>query len=85
MECLKLIQDEMKNNPDITFDENSACWNRMHAHYKTKKICKYHPINSYHSLFDLLHEIGHIRSGNPHNRALEETQATLWAINRMGE
>lgn len=85
MDYLIMIKSEMQNNSDIIFDENSTCWNRMHAHYKTKRICKYHPANSYRSLLDLLHEIGHIRVGEQHNRALDETEATRWAINRLKE
>ena len=83
MDYLKIINEEIKNNPDIIFDEHSTCFSRTHAHYKPYRICKYSPVNSYRSLMLLLHEIGHIRTGNQSSRSLSETTATKWAIERL--
>lgn len=56
----------------------------MHAHIKERKVCKHHIKESYKSLFDLLHEIGHIETDKSGmKRAEQESEATLWAIQQI--
>jgi hypothetical protein len=85
---------------DIKLYPNSECWGRTHAHGyignpdSEKKICKMALPKTRLSLFDFLHEVGHIvhpqggyagsKDGNPaKTRALAEYNATQWAIKEM--
>ena len=75
----------LKWNINIVFE--STCWSRTHAHCDgTRRVCKWKRVDSYRSLFTLLHEIGHIEANTPGmKRCEEESTATLWAIKRMRE
>jgi|TARA_Y100000310_G_scaffold45644_1_gene42552 hypothetical protein len=65
----KALQVFFIKHYDITIDERSNCWKRMHAHVDgTRRVCKWKPVNSFNALFDLLHEIGHIQT---HRRGLK--------------
>lgn len=78
------IQDDVIKKYRITIDEHSHCRGRMHAHIKERKVCKWHPKNSYAATFDLLHEIGHIENNSSGmRRAEQEYYATVWAIDRL--
>lgn len=65
----------------------SLCWGRTHAHCDgTRTVCKHTLKNSYASLFTLLHEIGHIETDRKGmKRCEQESEATLWAVNRIKE
>lgn len=69
-----------------------TCWGRPHAHPESRKICKMDLPKGRSSLFEFLHEVGHIvhpQGGykgdrNPaKTRALAEYNATQWAITEM--
>lgn len=63
--------------------EVCKCWSRPHAHPKERKICKIPLPTGRKSLFDFLHEVGHIvhpRAGiKKELRAVEEYYATYYA------
>jgi hypothetical protein len=71
----------------IILNPESVCWSRVHAHPTTRTICKMELPKSRVSLFELLHEIGHIvdANGAKGTRAEEEAHATQWAIDKMRE
>lgn len=80
------IQQEVIDNFDITIKEHSTCYGRMHAHVKTRTVCKWHPKKSIQATFDLFHEIGHIETTKSRMRRCEsEYYATLFAINLCEE
>lgn len=82
----KQIQEEVVKKYRIKIKEHSDCWGRMHAHIKTRTICKWHPKNSVQATFDLLHEIGHIETTTSQMRRCEEEYyATKWALERCKE
>ena len=83
-----MIQNEMivKYNVDLVID--SKCWQRTHAHCddNSRRICKHKVVNSYKSLFTLLHEIGHLETYKSSMKRCEsESAATVWAIERIKE
>lgn len=82
------IQNHTIKQFNVTIVENSTCWSRMHAHCNdgSRRICKWDQVNSYKSLWDLLHEIGHLETlKNGMTRAEEETEAVRWTINYLRE
>lgn len=82
----KQIQDEVIAKYRVTINENSKCWSRMHAHVKTRMVCKWKQANSIKCTFDLFHEIGHIETTKSGMRRCEEEYyATVWAIERCKE
>ena len=79
----KQIQEDVIRKYNITIDEHSKCYRRMHAHVKERKVCKWIPKNSIQATFDLFHEIGHIETTTSGMRRMEkELYATLWAFDR---
>lgn len=61
-------------------------WSRMHAHVKERRICKWVFKNSIQSVFDLLHEVGHIETTKSKMRRCEsEYYATQWALDKAKE
>ena len=65
----------------ITINECSSCKGRMHAHVKSRSICKWKPKNSVRATFDLFHELGHIETYTTGLRRCEsEYHATKFAI-----
>lgn len=81
MERFTDIQRKVIQAYGIKINEHSTCSGRMHAHVKTRTICKWKPKNSFKATFDLLHEIGHIMTTTATmRRAEEEYYATVWAI-----
>ena len=86
MKTLREIQNEVIRKYNVTIDEHSKCRGRMHAHIKSRKVCKWHPKSSLEATFDLCHEIGHIMTTKTWmKRAEEEYYATIWAIDRFKE
>lgn len=84
MKTLKEIQNEVITKYNVTIDEHSHCYGRMHVHTKTRRICKWHQKSSLPCTFDLFHEIGHIMTNNSKmRRAEEEYFATCWAIDQF--
>lgn len=86
MRTLKFIELQLDaiEKYGVTIEENSACWRRMHAHVKERKICKWHPKNSIEATYDLFHEIGHIMTTKPSMRRCEsEFFASQWAIDEL--
>lgn len=82
----KEIQEDVVRRYRIKLDEHSCCWGRTHAHIRERRVCKWHPKNSIHSTFTLLHEVGHIESNHAGmRRAEEEYYATKWALDRAAE
>lgn len=82
----KDIQNEVISDYRIKINEHSKCWMRMHAHVKTRTVCKWHQKNSIRATFDLFHEIGHIETTKAGMRRCEsEFYATEWAIERCME
>ena len=80
------IQKELVQRFNIVVDSESKCWGRMHAHVKSRKVCKFHFKNSVVATFDLLHEIGHIETSRPKmRRAEDEYSATVWALKMARE
>lgn len=80
------IQNEVVKRYRVKLNPDSDCWRRMHAHVKTRTVCKWHQRNSIKATFDLLHEIGHIETFKSGMRRCEsEYQATQWAIDRCKE
>ena len=83
---LREIQDAVIKEYRIIINENSTCRCRMHAHIKTRTVCKWHPTSSLEATFDLFHEIGHIETTTSSMRRCEsEYHATVWAIERFKE
>lgn len=79
-------QNEVIKKYRITICTNSTCWNRMHAHVKERKVCKWKQANSIRCTFDLFHEIGHIETHTAKMRRCEsEYYATVWAMDRCKE
>ena len=71
-----------------------TCWDRPHSHGRIgdnseeRKICKMDLPKTRLSLFDFLHEVGHIVAekadyGKGYPRSLAEYNATQWAIKEM--
>lgn len=84
----KELQEKVIAEYNINIVENSTCWNRMHAHCEdgSKRICKWKQAESYISLYDLLHEIGHIETWKRGmKRCEEESIAILWQNNKIKE
>lgn len=80
------IQQEVINRYGIIINEHSTCRRRMHAHVKTRTICKWIPKSSLEATFDLFHEIGHIETTTSTMRRCEsEYYATVWALERFKE
>lgn len=80
------IQQDVIARYNINICDDSKCWRRMHAHVKSRKICKWYPKASIRATFDLLHEIGHIETTTGKMRRCEaEYYATVWAIERAHE
>lgn len=82
------IQNEVIKNYRIDICDGTKCedgdWDRMHAHPKKRRVCKWKQMNSAACTFDLLHEIGHIENNNGKMRRCEEEyHATVWAIEVM--
>lgn len=83
---LQEIQNEVIRKYHITIDTDSKCRQRMHAHVKERRICKWKQKNSIQATFDLLHEIGHIETTKSKMRRMEaELYATVWAIDKCRE
>lgn len=79
------IQDAYIKKYRIDMCDGTRCkdgdWDRMHAHVKQRRICKWKQKNSIQSTFDLLHEIGHIETTTGKMRRCEaEYYATVWAL-----
>lgn len=86
MKTLTDIQNEVITKYRITIEPNSKCWRRMHAHIKTRKVCKWVQKSSLSCTFDLFHEIGHIETKKSWMHRVEsEYFATTWAIDRFNE
>lgn len=84
------IQNEVVRKYRIDLCDGTKCkdgdWERMHAHPKQRRVCKWKQANSFSSTFDLFHEIGHIENNDATmRRAEEEYHATTWAIDRCKE
>jgi len=80
------IQNEIIKKYRVKIKTESTCWGRMHAHIKTRTVCKWKPKNSIQATFDLMHEVGHIMTTKAGmRRAEEELYATLWAFDRCRE
>lgn len=80
------IQNEVIKDYKIKINSNSKCYGRIHAHIKTKTICKWKQQNSIQSTFTLFHEIGHIKTYKSNMRRCEsEYYATVWAIEKFKE
>lgn len=80
------IQNDVIRKYRIVIDEHSACWGRMHAHVRERRVCKWHPKNSVQATFDLLHEVGHVvNNKSTMRRCEEEYHATVWALERARE
>ena len=83
---LKEIQDEVIRKYRVKINTYSDCWGRMHAHVKTRTVCKWKPASSLKATFDLFHEIGHIETTKAEHRRCEaEYYATVFAINLFQE
>lgn len=83
---LREIQEAVVKEYNITLNEDSTCRARMHAHIKTRTVCKWHPRSSLEATFDLFHEIGHIETTTSSMRRCEsEYYATVWALERFRE
>lgn len=85
MKTYKDIQDEVIKKYRIDLCDGTKCkdgdWSRMHAHVKTRRVCKWKRASSIQSTFDLFHEIGHIETTTSSMRRCEaEYYATIWAI-----
>lgn len=75
------IQNEVISKYRIEICENSSCWGRTHAHVRERRVCKWKQANSLSSLFELLHEVGHIETTKSFMRRAEsEYYATVWAL-----
>lgn len=75
------IQNEVIKKYNVSIETNSTCRQRIHAHIKNRKICKWKQTNSMASTFTLLHEVGHIETTKSNMRRCEEEfYATVWAI-----
>jgi hypothetical protein len=82
----KEIQDEVIEKYRITINEHSDCYSRVHAHIRSRMVCKWKRANSVQSTFTLLHEVGHIVANNSTmRRAEQEYYATAWALRRCNE
>ena len=83
----KEIEEQEIKRWSVVINTNSTCWMRTHAHMdKSRMICKWEVRESYRSLFDLLHEIGHIETNRSSMlRCEQESEATRWAVNRLKE
>ena len=82
----KEIQEEIVKKYRVTLVPDSKCHARVHAHVKSRKVCKWKPKSSFESTFTLLHEVGHIETTKSSmRRAEEEYYATCWAIDRCRE
>lgn len=80
------IQEDAIRKYRVTINTTSKCWRRMHAHIKSRTICKWRPVNSAKATFELLHEIGHIETTTSKMRRCEEEyHATAWALERCRE
>ena len=80
------LQNKVISDFNVVIVPNSDCWSRMHAHCKdgSRRICKWKQANSYSSLFDLLHETGHLETWTTTLKRCEsESLATKWAINKL--
>lgn len=83
---LKQIQDEVIKKYRIRINEHSTCRGRMHAHVKTRTVCKWKQKSSLQATFDLFHEIGHIETTKScMRRCEEEYYATVFAVNLFKE
>lgn len=85
MNRYEAIGQSYLDNYNITLNVNSDCWKRPHAHADTRTICKMPLPRGRRSLFDFLHEVGHIVHplGAKGLRAQVEHYATTWAIAEM--
>lgn len=84
------IQDEVVARYRIDLCDGSRCEDgdrqRIHAHPRLRRVCKWKRRESAASTFDLFHEIGHIEGCDSRlRRAEEEYRATCWAIDRFAE
>lgn len=80
------IQNDVVSKYRVILDEHSKCRERTHAHVDERRVCKWHPANTFHSTFTLLHEVGHIETTKRGmKRCEEEYYATCWAIDRCKE
>ena len=81
------LQKSLIEKYRIVYDPESICWERCHAHIDgSRRICKHHIKESYNSLYELLHEIGHIESNTRSmKRAEEESEATFWCHRQLKE
>ena len=80
------IQQDAIGRFRVTIREHSSCYGRMHAHVKTRTVCKWHPKKSIQATFDLFHEIGHIETTKSKMRRCEsEYYATVFAIDLCEE
>lgn len=83
------IQNEVITKYRVDLCDGTKCkndWQRMHAHVKQRRVCKWKQKNSIQATFDLLHEVGHIETTKSSMRRMEaELYATLWAFDRCRE
>lgn len=80
------IQEDLIKRYRIKLNPDSDCWGRMHAHVKTRTVCKWRHKNSVVATFDLMHETGHIETTKAGMRRAEsEFYATKWALERAEE
>lgn len=84
---LEVQRSVLAENPDIKLLPDSRCWSRMHAHCSGPMrgtVCKWRPANSYAATWDLLHEIGHVRTHkSTMTRAESESAAIQWTIDQL--
>lgn len=85
----KEIQNEVIKKYRIDICDGTKCkndWQRMHAHIRERRVCKWKQMNSIQCTFDLFHEIGHIETTTSKMRRCEEEYyATVWAIEKCKE
>lgn len=86
MKTLIEIQNEVITKYRITINTHSKCRHRMHAHIRTRMVCKWEQKSSIQATFDLFHEVGHIETTKSWMRRAEsEYYATTWAIDKCNE
>lgn len=86
MKTLIEIQNEVITKYRITINTHSKCRSRMHAHIRTRMVCKWEQKSSIQATFDLFHEVGHIETTKSWMRRAEsEYYATVWAIDKFIE
>ena len=84
----KELQDKVIQDYKVIIVTDSKCWSRTHAHCNdgTRRVCKWKQVESYPATLELFHEIGHLETDKSGmKRAEQESEATIWGINKMKE